>query len=45
METLLTWTIRRPLADGRIIDVYELIGGRARLCIGPADIPVYDDLW
>lgn len=36
---------RRHLPDGRLIDVNPLTFGRARICIGPGDRPVYDDAW
>lgn len=36
---------RRVLADGRLLDLTPLTFGRVRLCVGPADLPVYDDLW
>ncbi len=36
---------RRSLADGRLIDVTPLTFGRARLQIGPAGEPWYDDGW
>ncbi len=35
----------RELPDGRRLEVIDLTFGRARLCIGPPDEPVYDDGW
>ena len=35
----------RKLADGRVIVVYRLLFGCARLCIGPDDGLTIDDEW
>lgn len=35
----------RELPDGRVIVVYPLIMGTARVCIGPAGADFYDDAW
>jgi len=35
----------RELPDGRRVEVIALFGGRARLCVGPPDDPIYDDMW
>ena len=35
----------RILPDGRLLTVVPLTYARARLCVGPADLPVYDDGW
>lgn len=35
----------RALQNGRTIQVIPLTYGRARLCIGPTDSKIYDDVW
>lgn len=35
----------RVLEDGRELTVYPMTFGKARLCIGPAGEPFYDDGW
>jgi hypothetical protein len=35
----------RELEDGRELTVYPMTFGKARLCIGPAGWPTYDDGW
>lgn len=35
----------RTLPNGKLLQVVPLTFGRARLYIGPADMPVYDDGW
>jgi hypothetical protein len=41
----LALTQTRPLLDGRELTAYPLIGGIARLSIGPAGEPFTDDQW
>jgi hypothetical protein len=38
-------TKEKQFKDGRVGHVYPLTFGRARLGIGPADMPVYDNEW
>lgn len=35
----------KELTDGRIAAVWPLFFGRARMGVGPADKPVFDDEW
>lgn len=35
----------RQLPDGRRLEVIALTYGRARLCVGPPDKPIYDNMW
>ena len=36
---------KKLLPDGRELVVYPLTYGRARLVVGPAGAPFYDDAW
>ena len=35
----------RDLPDGRSLHVLPLLFARARLCVGPKDSDVYEDVW
>lgn len=42
----MTWYIaKKELPDGREVFVFPLTFDRARLGVGPAGIPAFDDVW
>lgn len=44
-ETQASKRILFPQKDGRTVEIAPRMFGKFQLCIGPSDLPVYDDQW